>query len=94
MPSQLRSPRVSLIAKQVCLILPVLILGSHTAAAQGSGSTAPSGWDAKIRLVEAVDLNPDGDVVEVKLVARVAEVEIEPGKSVKAWTYDGGYPGR
>ena len=70
MLSLLRSSRVSRTARQVCFILPVLILGSRTAA-QASGSTAPSGWDAKIKLAEAVDPEPDRKVVEVELVARV-----------------------
>ena len=44
-------------------------------------------------LREAVDRNPDPAIVEIDLAARLAEVEVEPGLKVKAWTYDGGLPG-
>jgi FtsP/CotA-like multicopper oxidase with cupredoxin domain len=58
----------------------------------GTGNQ-PDEWDAGVRLREAVDHNPDSRVVEVQLDARVATVEIAPGLSVPAWTYDGGIPG-
>ncbi len=53
----------------------------------------PPGWDAGLRLPEATDINPDPRVVEVNLEARIASVEIVPGKTTRAWTYDGGIPG-
>lgn len=46
-----------------------------------------------IHLVEAHDLNPDSDIVEINLTAKIATVEVAPGKKVTAWTYDGGLPG-
>jgi FtsP/CotA-like multicopper oxidase with cupredoxin domain len=46
-----------------------------------------------MRLKEAVDTNPDPGVVEISLEARLAEVEVAPGRRVEAWTYDGGLPG-
>ena len=46
-----------------------------------------------IRLAEAADLNPDPRIVEVNLTAKIATVEVAPGKKVTAWTYDGGLPG-
>jgi FtsP/CotA-like multicopper oxidase with cupredoxin domain len=63
------------------------------AAGQAPASFAPAGWDAGLKLVEPVDRNPDPKVVEIDLTARLAEVEIEPGKRVQAWTYDGLLPG-
>jgi len=63
------------------------------AVAQPPGSLAPPGWDAGIRLAEAADRNPDPNVVEVDLTAKVADVEVAPGQRVKAWTYNGGLPG-
>jgi FtsP/CotA-like multicopper oxidase with cupredoxin domain len=57
-----------------------------------SPSLAPEGWDAAIRLPEAVDRNPAPDVVEIDLTARIAPVTID-GKRVDAWTYNGGLPG-
>lgn len=53
----------------------------------------PEGWDDHVKAAEAVDINPDPRVVEVNLEARVSRVEIAPGKSVDAWTYNGGLPG-
>ena len=53
----------------------------------------PEGWDAGLKLAEAPDGNPDPRVVEIDLEARVARVEIAPGQSVEAWTYNGGVPG-
>src|SRR5688572_679571 len=56
-------------------------------------SLQPAGWDAGLKLVEAVDTNPDPKIVEITLQARVAAVEITPGVRTDAWTYDGGLPG-
>ena len=56
-------------------------------------SFAPAGWDRDVKLAEAPDRNPDPKVVEVDLTARVADVEVAPGKKVRAWTYNGGIPG-
>lgn len=67
--------------------------GAGPAAAQPGTSLAPAGWDDTIKLREAVDKNPDPAIVEIDLEARLAEVEVSPGKVVKAWTYDGGLPG-
>ena len=67
--------------------------GATPAAADQGTSLAPAGWDDSIKLEEAVDKNPDPNIVEIDLEARIAEVEVAPGKVVKAWTYDGGLPG-
>jgi FtsP/CotA-like multicopper oxidase with cupredoxin domain len=56
-------------------------------------SYAPAGWDAGVKLVDARDTNPDPKVVEINMIARVAEVEVAPGAKVNAWTYDGRLPG-
>jgi FtsP/CotA-like multicopper oxidase with cupredoxin domain len=63
------------------------------ASAQVPASLAPAGWDAGLKLVEARDKNPDPKIVEIDLTARLAEVTVAPGKTVQAWTYDGGIPG-
>jgi FtsP/CotA-like multicopper oxidase with cupredoxin domain len=63
------------------------------ASAQASTSFAPAGWDADVKLTEAQDTNPDPKVVEISLTARVAQVEVAPGATVNAWTYDGHLPG-
>src|SRR5205085_7108209 len=63
------------------------------AQAPARGSYTPDGWDRDIKLALAADQNPDPKVVEVGLTARLAEVELAPGKKVQAWTYNGGIPG-
>ena len=68
----------------VCLFMPEM------AAAQ---SLAPAGWDVGLKLNEPADLNPDPRIVEINLTAKLADVEVAPGKLVHAWTYDGGLPG-
>ncbi len=41
----------------------------------------------------AEDLDPSEDVVEVSLEAKVADVELAPGRIVSMWTYNGLLPG-
>jgi FtsP/CotA-like multicopper oxidase with cupredoxin domain len=65
----------------------------NLATAQVPASLAPAGWDKDIRLAEAKDVNPDPKIVEINITAKVASVEVAPGKRVNAWTYDGGLPG-
>jgi FtsP/CotA-like multicopper oxidase with cupredoxin domain len=74
-------------------VLLVLLLCPAMAGAQAPAGHAPPDWDASARLREAQDVNPDPRIVEVNLTARIAEVEVAPGTTVKAWTYDGGIPG-
>jgi FtsP/CotA-like multicopper oxidase with cupredoxin domain len=50
-------------------------------------------WDAGLKLTDAVDRNPDPAIVEVDLTAKLADVEVAPGKTVHAWTYNGMIPG-
>ena len=71
-------------------LLALCLLAPAVATAQ---SLAPAAWDAGLKLSEAADLSPDPRVVEINLTARLAEVEVAPGKRVQAWTYDGGLPG-
>ena len=56
-------------------------------------SLQPPGWDAGLKLPEAPDLNSDPHVVEINIDARIASIEITPGRRVDAWTYNGGIPG-
>ena len=64
-----------------------------SAWAQAPAGFAPEGWDAGARLAEAPDRNPDPGVVEIDITAKMAEVEVAPGKRVQAWTYNGSIPG-
>ena len=75
------------------LAAAVAAAGMLLPALAGAQSLQPAGWDEHIRLTEAVDRNPDPDIVEVDFTARVATVELEPGLEVEAWTYNGSIPG-
>ena len=59
----------------------------------GQAALQPAGWNDGLKQTEAVDLNPDPNIVEINLEARVATVEIAPGQRVEAWTYNGTIPG-
>ncbi len=71
----------------VCLVFAI------AANAKEPTSFAPPGWDRDLALSEAHDTNPDPSIVEIDLTARIAEVEVAPGATVRAWTYDGHIPG-
>ncbi len=75
------------------LAVPVGLISSLGFAPAATQSLQPPEWDAGIRLPEAPDLNPDPRIVEIELDARVAPVEIGPGLTVEAWTYNGLIPG-
>jgi FtsP/CotA-like multicopper oxidase with cupredoxin domain len=53
----------------------------------------PAGWDDALKLPTTPDLDPDPNVLEVNLEAKIADVEFLPGKKTPAWTYNGGVPG-
>jgi len=68
------------------LLLSLLAGASLAGRAQSArpASFAPANWDANVRQAEAADVNPDPAIVEVHLTARVASVEVAPGKRVNA----------
>jgi FtsP/CotA-like multicopper oxidase with cupredoxin domain len=53
----------------------------------------PAGWDDQIRVPQAYDLNPDPNIVEVNLEAKLADLSFTSGQSTKVWTYNGQIPG-
>ena len=71
------------IAFAVCLALPGI------AVAQ---SYAPQAWADEFKLLELADQNPDPKIVEIEMIAKLADVQID-GKTVHAWTYNGAIPG-
>src|SRR5688572_24714260 len=74
----------------LCLLLLATFATSGLAQAQ---SLQPAGWDANLKLADAIDTNPDPNIVEITLDARVEPLEIVPGIRTNAWTYNGGLPG-
>ncbi|HET7609536.1 MAG TPA: multicopper oxidase domain-containing protein, partial [Gammaproteobacteria bacterium] len=53
----------------------------------------PEGWADDLAMPTPKDLNPDPNVLEINLEARVADVELLPGTTTPAWTYNGTVPG-
>src|SRR5262249_7380223 len=86
-----RTPGARMNFRSLLPALALSLVASAPAAAQSS--IQPPGWDSGLKLPEAVDLNPDPKIVEINLDARVATVEISPGHSVEAYTYNGTLPG-
>jgi FtsP/CotA-like multicopper oxidase with cupredoxin domain len=58
-----------------------------------SAVTQPPGWNEELALEPAPDLDPDPNVLEVALEARIEELEIVPGTRTPVWTYNGSLPG-
>ena len=84
--------------KRLVILAAIALALSWLAAAgpawaQTPTSYAPAGWDAGLKLAEAPDTNPDPNIVEIAITAKFAEVEVAPGRKVRAWTYNGGLPG-
>jgi FtsP/CotA-like multicopper oxidase with cupredoxin domain len=75
------------------VLLALMLAAAAPCQAQATSGFAPAGWDAGVKLREPLDKNPDPRILEIDLVAKLAEVEVSPGLKVKAWTYDGGLPG-
>jgi FtsP/CotA-like multicopper oxidase with cupredoxin domain len=73
--------------------LAALLLLVWPAAAAAQPERNAAGWSDAIRLTEAIDANPDPRIIEITLTAREAELELAPGRRVRAWTYDGVVPG-
>ena len=74
------------------LLRTTLRVSRRRARACGAQSFAPADWADGVKLNELVDRNPDPKIVEIDLTAKLADVQID-GKTVHAWTYDGGIPG-
>lgn len=74
-------------------ILAPLMLACCSQPAANPVPAQPEGWSDELALPRAVDLNADPNVLEINLEARVANVELIPGKPTAMWTYDGGLPG-
>lgn len=81
------------IGRTVWITLVALLVSVSAAGADTARGLQPAGWDAGLELSAAVDTNDDPRVVEITLEARIARIEIAPGRSVEAWTYGGRVPG-
>ncbi len=70
-----------------------VLSGTGAAAAGGASIENPRGWDARVEVAPAADVNPDPRIVEVHLTAVETEVRLAPGKSTTVWAYNGQVPG-
>lgn len=78
---------------QIVVLTLVWLVGVTPALAQTSTPVPIQESGPPLRLAEARDVNADPNIVEIELTAKVARVEVAPGRIVEAWTYDGGLPG-
>ena len=53
----------------------------------------PDGWADDLALPLPEDLNPDPNILEFNLEARIENLELIPGHQTPAWTYNGTVPG-
>lgn len=60
---------------------------------RASDVSQPEGWADDLAMAEPRDLDPDPNVLEFELEARVAEHEYVPGYKTSVWTYNGTVPG-
>src|SRR5262245_12577510 len=69
------------------------LLAGCVSAFASPETAQPSGWDANVKLSEAVDTNSDPRIVEINLKAEIKTVKVGPGVEGDLWTYNGGLPG-
>ena len=75
------------------VVLAPLLLACCSEPTVNAVPAQPEGWSGELALPRAVDLSADPNVLEINLEARVANVELTPGKPTAMWTYEGGLPG-
>ena len=90
------------------IFLSLALLSGCTSTGQGSSSSQmpaleipslrasqvsqPEGWNDDVALTIPVDLNPDPNILEINLEAKITNMEIMPGKITPVWTYGGSLP--
>jgi len=60
---------------------------------RASQVSQPEGWDDDLALAIPQDINPDPNILEIELEAKITEMEIVPGTTTPVWTYGGSLPG-
>ena len=86
-------------------VLPVMLLLAGCAVNNGNDAVPlgtvlraseveqPEGWDEDLALAIPRDINPDPNILEIELEARITDMEIVPGTTTPVWTYGGSLPG-
>ena len=74
--------------------LGACVSGCDGSPTLGAGDVEqPEGWSDALAMAVPEDLDPDPDVLEIELEARITDLEIIPGKPTPVWTYNGTLPG-
>ena len=63
------------------------------ATLRASQVSQPADWDKDLAMAIPVDINPDPDILEINLEAKITDMEIIEGKITPVWTYGGSLPG-
>jgi FtsP/CotA-like multicopper oxidase with cupredoxin domain len=97
------NPQQTRIARGAALVsIAVLAVGCGNGSGFGGGTERaqsavdveqPEGWDADLAMHAAVDTNPDPDVIEIELEAKITDIELVAGAPTPVWTYNGALPG-
>lgn len=53
----------------------------------------PKGWNSDLALTIPKDINPDPNILEINLEAKIKKMELVPGTKTPVWTYNGSLPG-
>jgi FtsP/CotA-like multicopper oxidase with cupredoxin domain len=79
----------------MALFAPLFGCGSDQQSAEMSALDVdqPDGWSDDLAMFEPEDLNPDPNILEIELDARVSNIELVPGYETPVWTYGGVLPG-
>ena len=78
----------------VAIVIVAVISGCDAGTPKPAAAVSqPTGWDEDIALPIPVDLNPDPNILEIELEAKITNLEFVKGKKTPAWTYNGTVPG-
>ena len=75
------------------LLVPTLLTSCDDSAEKPGPDRQPEGWQDDFTLASVEDLNPANSIIEVELEAYIEELELVPGTTTAAWTYNGALPG-
>lgn len=75
------------------LVISLLFACGPTPKEKLAEQRQPKGWDDAFSAPLAEDLSSDDKTLEVRLEAKLATLELLPGKQTQVWTYNGGIPG-
>lgn len=53
----------------------------------------PKNWDQELAFSIPKDINPDPNILEINLEAKIKKMELVPGTKTPVWTYNGSLPG-